>query len=74
MSSVERSRPAKLTEFLLVGEAAEFLGVSAATLRNWDREGRLDAIRHPINGYRLYRRHELEKLLERLKPHGRGRA
>jgi DNA-binding transcriptional MerR regulator len=41
--------------FLTVGQAATELDVTAATLRNWDRAGKLKAHRHPINGYRLYR-------------------
>lgn len=35
-------------------EAATFLGVSKATLRNWDNDGKLTAVRNPINGYRQY--------------------
>lgn len=35
-------------------EAASFLGVSRATLRNWDNDGKLNAVRNPVNGYRLY--------------------
>lgn len=49
-------------EAMTVGEAAERLGVTAATLRNWDRAGKLKADRHPINGYRLYKLHEIEAL------------
>jgi excisionase family DNA binding protein len=55
-----------LGDHLRVGEAARFLGVSASTLRNWDRAGKVKAIRHPINGYRLYKRDELETLLKTL--------
>lgn len=44
----------KSRRYLTVGEAAEALGVTAATLRNWDRLGKLKAARHPINGYRIY--------------------
>ncbi len=55
-----------LKDMLTVGEAAEFLGVSASTLRNWDRMGKLSAQRHPINGYRLYRKDNLETLLKEL--------
>ena len=43
-------------------EAASFLGVSKATLRNWDKSGKLTAIRHPVNGYRLYDLNELKQL------------
>ena len=53
-------------DYMRVGEAAAFLGVSASTLRNWDRAGKVKAIRHPINGYRLYKRTDLEGLLQRL--------
>lgn len=49
--------------YLTVAEAASYLGVSASTLRNWDRDGKLVARRHPINGYRLYCKHELEALM-----------
>ena len=56
-----------LRDFLTVGEAAEFLGVSAATLRNWDRAGKVRAARHPVNGYRLYRKQDLGRLLEKVK-------
>ena len=47
-----------------MSEAAEYLGVSASTLRNWDRAGKVKAIRHPINAYRLYRKEALANLLQ----------
>jgi len=53
----------RLSSYLTVGEAAEVLGVSPWTLRNWDRAGRLRPRRHPKNGYRLYRREDLEAVL-----------
>jgi excisionase family DNA binding protein len=53
----------KIGEYLTVAEAAEYLGVSPATLRNWDRSGKLKASRHPLNDYRLYRREDLDRLL-----------
>jgi excisionase family DNA binding protein len=55
-----------LKDFLNVGEAAATLGVSRSTLRNWDKAGKLKAYRHPINGYRLYNRRELETLLRKV--------
>jgi len=39
---------------ILIGEAAEHLGVSVDQLRNWERNGLLDVPRNPGNGYRLY--------------------
>lgn len=47
-------------EFLSVKEAADYIGVSPQTLRRWDDTGKLRPIRHAANGYRYYRRAELE--------------
>ena len=48
-----------MSEFLTVGEAAEFLGVSAETLRRWDRSGKLVATRRPGSQRRYYARQDL---------------
>lgn len=53
-----------LKDYLTVGEAAETLGVSRSTLRNWDKAGKLKPYRHPVNGYRLYKQDELKSLLQ----------
>ena len=50
-------------KYLTIKEAAKYLGVSALTLRNWDKRGKLTAIRHPINGYRLYAYADLERFV-----------
>lgn len=53
--------------YLTITEAANQLGVSVSTLRNWDRQGKLRPRRHPMNGYRIYDRAEivrLKKLIE----------
>ncbi|MEW5808122.1 MAG: DEAD/DEAH box helicase family protein [Actinomycetota bacterium] len=47
-------------DFLRVAEAAAYLGVSAQTLRRWDRDGTLPALRRPGSDYRYYRRADLE--------------
>lgn len=52
--------------YLRIKEAAEFLGISQLTLRNWDKKGKLTAHRHPANNYRLYRLADLEKFLEKI--------
>ncbi len=66
---------AKISDFMTVGEAAAYLSVSKDSLRRWDRAGKLKARRHPINGYRLYQKSDLDKLLRRFglenKPSGR---
>ena len=55
-----------MNNYLSVGGAASFLGVSASTIRNWDRTGKVKAFRHPINNYRLYDRRQLQDLLDRI--------
>ena len=72
MASIQ-SNPTGFDGYLTIGEAAELLGVSIATLRNWDRRGKFSSIRHPINAYRLYHRQELVALLARLQS-TRGRT
>ena len=48
------------TDFLTVGQAAAYLGVSEQTLRRWEQEGKLRALRNPANNYRHYRLADLE--------------
>ena len=48
--------------YLTIKDAADFVGVTPLTLRNWDKKGKLAAYRHPVNNYRLYRVADLEKL------------
>jgi type I restriction enzyme M protein len=43
-------------------EASTFLGVSRATLRNWDKDGKLTATRNPVNSYRMYDLKDLIKI------------
>jgi excisionase family DNA binding protein len=56
----------RLDVYLTINEAAEFLGVSANTLRNWGRSQKVPMHRNPINGYRLFKRTDLESLLEQI--------
>jgi predicted RNA methylase len=53
-------------QYVTLAEAAALLGVSKATLRNWDRAGKLAAIRHPLNSYRLYDIAEVKQLQAQL--------
>ena len=57
---------ATFADHLTVADAAEYLGISANTLRAWDQNGKLRAKRHPMNQYRLYDRRELDQLLQQL--------
>jgi excisionase family DNA binding protein len=53
-------------EYLTVQQAADLLGVCILTLYRWDTSGKLSPKRHPINGYRLYKRSDLVKLLTKV--------
>jgi len=52
----------KLSDFLRISEATEYLGVSPNTLRNWVNAGKIAAVRHPVNDYRLFKREDLFRL------------
>jgi len=58
----------KLKDFLRISEAAEYLGVSPNTLRNWENAGKIVAYRHPVNSYRLFKKEELDALLRQVQP------
>lgn len=53
----------KLSEYVKTAEAAEILGVSQNTLRAWAEDGKIPVRRNPANGYRLFRRTDLDKFL-----------
>jgi MerR family copper efflux transcriptional regulator len=57
------SKMDNIQKYLRIKEAAEFLGISQGTLRNWGKDGKIATYRHPINGYRLYKKADLEALL-----------
>jgi len=53
-------------KYLTVKQAAKLLHVTPLTLRNWDKNGKLRAYRHPINKYRLYKLDQIELFLRHL--------
>lgn len=53
-------------QFLTISQAAEKLGVSAETLRRWDKSGKFNSSRHPINNYRVYPEEQVLSLVEDL--------
>ncbi len=50
--------------YFSIKEAAEILGVTPLTLRNWDKSGKFPAQRHPMNNYRVYKHSALEKIIQ----------
>lgn len=56
----------RLDEYVKIAEAAKVLGVSQNTLRSWADDGRIAVRVNPANGYRLFRRRDLETFLRRV--------
>ena len=52
------------SKLISIKQASQLLGVTPLTLRNWDKNGKLKALRHPMNNYRVYKRDDVEKLVE----------
>ena len=63
----------KLREYMTIKQAAAYLGVAPNTLRNWGASGKLEEHRHPMNGYRLYRQEELDRVLQQVERSPAGR-
>jgi len=54
----------KLSEYVKVAEAADILGVSPGTIRTWAADGKIPMHRNPANGYRLFKRADLNRFLK----------
>lgn len=52
-----------MKEYLTLSETAELIGKSKETLRRWDKEGILNAVREPVSNYRVYKKSDIQTLL-----------
>ena len=52
--------------YITIKQAAAILDVSPLTLRNWDKNGKLKAHRHPMNNYRVYKIEDLESVIREI--------
>ena len=57
--------------YLTVNEVAKLLGVTPLTLRNWDKTGKLAALRNPLNNYRIYKREDIDLFLRKIESKGK---
>ena len=48
-----------IKKYYTLSEVSEILGKSKETLRRWDREGKLQAVREPMSNYRIYKKEQL---------------
>ncbi|MGB0881053.1 MAG: DNA (cytosine-5-)-methyltransferase [Chitinophagales bacterium] len=53
-------------DYYSLNEVSQILGKSKETLRRWDREGKFTAVREPISQYRIYKKEQINTLLEQL--------
>ena len=53
-----------LPDMLTLQQASDVLNVHPNTLRNWDNEGVLKAVRYGRRGDRRYRKVDIEKILK----------
>lgn len=51
-----------------VEEAADYLGVTAQTIRNWDKSGKISCIRKAENNYRFFSIDDLDRIKSTVKP------
>ncbi len=56
----------KIDEYLTIKKAAEYIGVTPNTLRNWEKENKITCYRNPINKYRLYKTEDLKKIINNI--------
>ena len=47
---------------MTLAETSEYIGKSKETLRRWDKEGKLPAVREPMSNYRVYRKSDVDAL------------
>ncbi|NEN22010.1 DNA (cytosine-5-)-methyltransferase [Cryomorpha ignava] len=52
-----------MKDYFTLSETAEIVGKSKETLRRWDKEGILNAVREPVSNYRVYRKADVQLLL-----------
>lgn len=52
--------------YITIKQASKILGVTPLTLRNWDKNGKFKALRHPMNNYRVYKMEDLEKVIHEI--------
>jgi len=68
-----KNRTLECPALLTVGQVATLAGVSADTIRSWERKGMLNAQRTP-GGQRRFDRAEIEKFVRRGSPHTRRQS
>ena len=56
-----------MSKYISIKEAADLLGVTPQTMRNWEKRGQLIPYRNPINNYRRYKLSQIESFIEEMR-------
>lgn len=51
-----------MNEYMTLSEVSQYIGKSKETLRRWDKEGKLSAVREPVSNYRVYKKSDVDTL------------
>lgn len=57
----------KFSDYYSLKQTATFLGVTSATILNWIAKGKMRHYAHPITGYKIFDKEDLEALLKSIK-------
>ncbi|MEK7519332.1 MAG: MerR family DNA-binding transcriptional regulator [Patescibacteria group bacterium] len=68
---INRIKIPKPNKYLTVKEVAKLLTVTPLTLRNWDKTGKLKALRNPINNYRIYKPEVIDFFIHKIEGKGK---
>jgi DNA (cytosine-5)-methyltransferase 1 len=52
-----------MNKYISLAEASALIGKSKETLRRWDKEGILNAVREPVSNYRVYKKEDIKSLM-----------
>ncbi len=52
-----------MKDYLTLSETSELIGKCKETLRRWDKEGILSAVREPVSNYRVYKKADVQALM-----------
>lgn len=55
-----------MDKYLSLDETSKLIGKSKETLRRWDNNGILNAVREPVSNYRMYKESDVQNLLGQL--------
>lgn len=63
-----------MKEYVTIKEAADLMGVTPQTLRNWEKQAKLIPYRNPVNNYRMYKISQIEDYLDQMRNNRRKRG